>query len=123
MTVDAARAPSTKESNAALIAELTPEMLAKLKDDSRQQAMRRAFFWTIFGVFVVPNLFRHSVPETVVIPSAHLADWLGLLVALSMLACLILGCVTLVRAFIGQPALLRTELTYRRQHGKWRWER
>jgi hypothetical protein len=49
--------------------------------------------------------------------------WLELFLILFGIVLCVCTLVTLVRAYIGQPSMLRDELRYRREHGKWRWER
>jgi hypothetical protein len=107
-----------------LIAEIAPAMLGKLKADSRQQALSRSFLWTVAAAFIIPTLAQKLVtPERFELPPNQLGDWVGLLMVLSMIVCVVCGGVTIVRSFLGQPSMLRDELAYRREHGRWRWDR
>ena len=108
MTVEAL---PTSSDDAALIAELTPQMLAKLKADSREQAYSTALLFVFLGAFVFPNLAK------------QFEGWFGVLLLLFVFPLNVLAFVTMARSYIGQPSQLRAELKYRRQHGKWRWER
>jgi hypothetical protein len=101
----------TSIDDAALIAELTPQMLAKLKADSRQQALSTNLLFVSLGVFVLPNLAK------------QFDGWAGPLLLLIGVALNIYALAMIARSYIGQPSMLRDELRYRRQHGKWRWER
>ncbi len=120
-TTHAAAMPSDE----ALIAEITPDMRAKLKSDSLHQGVSRSSVLAFVGVFVIPNLAKQfgAWESAITLPSSHLADWVGLLVLLSMIGFIVWGAVRMVRSFVGQPSMLRDELGYRRRHGKWRWER
>lgn len=107
MKSEATSAPSDE----ALIAEITPAMLTKLKADSRQQAISQGFVFMFLAVFVFPNFAK------------QFDGWLGVSAILLALAFFIFAVVTMFRSFFGQPSVLRDELAYRRRHGKWRWER
>ena len=112
------------ESDDTLLAEIAPAMLAKLKADSRQHGVSVGFLLTFAGGFLIPNLVKQfGAPGSTGLPPGQLGDWIGPLAALFAIASLICGAVVVVHAFIGQPAQLRTEVSYRRQHGKWRWDR
>jgi hypothetical protein len=124
VTVETSASSSVSTDDAGLLAEIPPAMLAKLKADSRQRAISTSFVWTVFGAFVIPNLAKQWDASAALAPlSNQLGNWVGILLLLSMIVFMICGAVAMLRGFLGQPALLRTELRYRRQHGKWRWER
>lgn len=111
MSVETTGLSSTAAKDADLIAEIAPTMLAKLKADSRQQACSKAFLCVFLGAFVLPNLAK------------QIDGWPGVLLFLFGIALNIFGIVKIARSYIGQPSMLGDELRYRRQHGKWRWER
>jgi hypothetical protein len=120
----AVEAPSISSNDAVLLAEIPPAMLAKLKADSIRKGLSTAFSLTVVGAFVVPSLAKQlGVPGSIVLPSNQLGDWAGLVELLFMIVLIVFGGVTMVRSFVGRPSMLRAELSYRRLHGKWRWER
>ncbi|WP_395023060.1 hypothetical protein [Dongia sp.] len=123
MTIDTSASLSSADSDEALIAELTPEMLAKLKADSRKQAIREGALMSLLGVYLIPNAYKQFSPAESSPQPNQIADWIGLLVLLVMIGFVVHGGITMLRGFIGRPALLHAELLYRRQHDTWRWER
>src|SRR5690242_11404562 len=98
-------------SDEALLAEIAPAMLAKLKADSRRESTSTAFLLMVVGGWFAPNLAK------------QLDNIFGLVVFLLGFAAGVGALVVLVRCYLGQPSMLRDELRYRRQHGKWRWDR
>jgi hypothetical protein len=100
-------APSPTDED--LIAQITPAMLEKLTHDSRWGA-----FW--MGMVLCFSGFNIASDKTFGGIVDILIGFFGVAVA----AC---GLVIIARSCLGQPSMLRDELRYRRQHGKWRWER
>jgi len=111
MSVETADPSSAAAQDADLIAEIAPVMLAKLKADSRQHACSNSLLFVFLGVFVLPTLAK------------QFDGWIGVVLLLVGIALNIFGLVMIARSFIGQPSMLCDELRYRRQHGKWRWDR
>jgi hypothetical protein len=109
VTTHAETAPTP--SDEALLAEIAPAMLAKLKADSRQQGITTGILFAFINSFVLPAFVKQT------------DGWLELFLILFGIVLCVCTLVTLVRAYIGQPSMLRDELRYRREHGKWRWER
>ena len=109
-TMSAATTQSeTAPSDEALIAEITPQMLARLTFVSRQLALWMCLAMIAMGLFWAfgQNLLLQG---TIARPILGIAFPIG-------------GLTVLARGYSGQPLLVRAELRYRRQHGKWRWER
>ena len=98
-------------SDETLLAEITPPMLAKLKMDARQQSVGLAFVLMVAGAYFVPDL------------SKQFDNGFGIPLKVLSFAMNICAVVIMFRALLRTPPMLRIELRYRRQHGKWRWER
>jgi hypothetical protein len=96
-----------------LLAEISPAMLKKLRDDGRAEG-----FWIALLVGVVSFLYGHARLDAVLL---HL-DTADPELAIAF------GGVASILALIALPIYFRrrkvwVEVIYRRQHGKWRWER
>jgi hypothetical protein len=118
MTIEAAGSSSTSGTDTALLAEIPPAMLAKLELDGRLYG----YLILIVALTIIPTLGL-TAPITESISAAfelgsggarRLADG-GYLFGLFG------GCLFLPWYF--KRSCVRAELKYRRQHGKWRWER
>lgn len=91
-----------------LIAEIAPDMLAKLKSDSRQQRIWLGAVVMLGGT----GQFGKSAFGTPI----------DTILAIFGVALSIFGLVTLYKAYYGAPVALQLELAYRPKQGKWRWD-
>jgi hypothetical protein len=91
-----------------LIAQITPAMLEKLTHDSRWGAFWMGIALCFSGAFIAHVKTFGGIVDI-------LFGFFGVAAA----AC---GFVIIARSCLGQPSMLRTELSYRRLRGKWRWE-
>ena len=98
-----------RAANQSLIAEIPPAMLQKLRRDWRQGSTAFGFLFLLGGF----HLIGQNKPFTI-----FGETWLTIWGVLS----LIIGAATLCVGHFGQSLAAYEELTYRRKHGKWRWE-
>lgn len=110
MIARAATQTEATPSDEALLAEITPPMLAKLKLDSRLQSS------AIAGLLMAPSILA---PEL----SKQFDIGFGIPLRVLTFGLSVCAVVILFRALLRTPPMLRQELRYRREHGKWRWER
>lgn len=112
-----ATASSSDSTDQALIAEIAPAMLAKLKLDGSLYG----YLILILGLTIIPTLsFPGSVTEFIAAAlrlgpdgPRRVADFVYLFAVFG-------GCLILPWYF--KRSSVRAELKYRRRHGKWRWE-
>lgn len=104
--------------DAALIAEIAPPMLDKLKNDARLLGLLCAAF-VIIGM---PNLELLEPLKAAIASAVHLGADGSRRVEDFGLAFGFLASFTIVPWYF-QWRAIKGELKYRRQHGKWRWER
>jgi hypothetical protein len=97
---------SETKSDAELIAEIAPPMLAKLREDGELKGA----FCSVIPLLLFVSFFRWELVGPL---QTQLKSWVILLLILLALA---------LPFFFKRRSVLN-EVRYRRQHGKWRWER
>jgi len=101
-------------SDAALVAEIAPAMLAKLrKDGSFRGGTLGSSLFCLWTVFFMADLALQNRDAT-----ARMASMTTLLWALAAVSA-----TSFVLPFYFKKRSVAAEVRYRRQHGKWRWER
>jgi hypothetical protein len=109
MSVEASNGTPTSSDDAALIAEIAPAMKEKLRRDGYGRGLA-------IGLQV---LFLTMLVSRQIGDMESIAHPMQFIVALSVMAIGVLVLLPLYMRKIG----LSSELRYRRQHGKWRWDR
>lgn len=101
--------------DAEFIAEIAPPMLVKLREDGLAKGASLSFF-LIIAYGSITQLYWNSVRLDPTRYSGTIAD-------LHVLAILPIGLVAIGLPYYFKRRNVRNEIRYRRQHGKWRWER
>ena len=115
MTIEATgfrAAASQSPSDEELVAEIPVAMLEKLREDSRKELRSSSLFLMFCGMFLVTGK-----------NSDFLGSYTDLVFLLSGLVFIVLGLSRFFKSERPSDEMVQAEVKYRRQHGKWRWER
>jgi len=118
MSVETAGPSSAAAKDADLIAEIAPAMLEKLKQDGKLVGS----LFAMIVVIAVSNFELSESSKAVISSVLHLSrDSMNRLGDFSFIFSLLSSFVVLPWYF--ERRTIKEELKYRRQRGKWRWER
>jgi hypothetical protein len=107
MTVESSNRASTSIDDSVLISEIAPAMLGRLKREGQTKGVLLALAFSFFIQMVsrqIGDQFSHVMP---------------IIYATSMVAL----CGLILLPLYMRKRNVSVEIDYRRQHGKWRWER
>ena len=110
-TADYGAFSAISQTDEALIAEIAPPMLAKLRRDGRSQLI-----WISCATILAANLLMSG--KGLIFGETFNVFFVGLGVA-----CLIVGIAGLCVLRRYGDLMVKAEVNYRRKHGKWRWDR
>jgi uncharacterized membrane protein HdeD (DUF308 family) len=100
---------SAKVADQALIAEISPAMMQKLRRDWRQNSVAFGLLFLLAGKYLLGQNATSMINETVF--------------TVCGVSNLFFGGAFLIAAYFGRTLGVREELKFRRDNGKWRWER
>jgi hypothetical protein len=114
MTVETSAATSLSSTDKALIAEIAPPMLIKLREDGLAKGA-----YVGGGLLLCLSVLSLSQSQLNRLDPTSPSSWHSYFNGI----CLFVGLVGFLLPFFFRRRNVAVEIRYRRQHGKWRWER